>query len=577
MNRLIQYLKPYLPKMALGLTIKFTGTIMDLFIPWILAFMIDTIVPKRSVAQILMWGGLMLVCAAVALVANIMANRMATRVAAETTRRIRHDLFSKITFLSCGQIDDYTIPSLVSRLTSDTYHVHHMVGMMQRLGVRAPILLLGGIIMTVSLDPALALVLLSIQPLIFITVYLVSKKGIPLYGKLQSAIDEMVRSLRENITGVRIIKALSKTEHEKRRFSEVNSETVRREKRVGRTMALTNPMMNLYLNIGLTLVILAGAYRVNSGLTQPGVVIAFLTYFTIILNAMLSISRIFILSSKGLASFGRIVEVIDAPEDLAIESHPLRDTDAHIEFDHVTFSYHKNQPNLTDISFKLGRGETLGIIGPTGSGKSSIVKLLLRFYDVDSGGIYIGGANVKAIPRNKLHKMFGIVFQSDILFADRIRENIDFGRGLEIEQIMASTDMAQAGEFIDSLADGIEHTLTIKGANLSGGQKQRLLISRALAGSPDILILDDSSSALDYRTDARLRQALSTHFEATTTIIIAQRISAIKHADHILVLEEGEIIGSGKHDDLMASCESYREISESQMGGEPDVEANAKP
>lgn len=575
MKRLFEYLSPYLPKMTLGLGIKFIGTIMDLFIPWILAYMIDAIVPKRSISLILTWGGMMLGCAAIALVANIVANRMATRVAAETTRRIRHDLFSKIAFLSCGQIDNYTIPSLVSRLTSDTYHVHHMVGMMQRLGVRAPILLLGGIIMTVSLDPALALVLLSIQPLIFITVYLVSKKGIPLYGRLQSAIDQMVRSLRENITGVRIIKALSKSEHERARFSDVNAETVKREKRVGWTMALTNPMMNLYLNIGLTLVILMGAYRVNSGLTQPGVVIAFLTYFTIILNAMLSISRIFILSSKGVASFGRIVEILDTPEDLAIETHPTRSTDAHIEFDHVTFSYHKNQPNLTDISFKLKRGETLGIIGPTGSGKSSIVKLLLRFYDVDSGGVYIGGSNVKAIPRDKLHKMFGIVFQNDILFADRIIENIDFGRGLAIEQIMASTDMAQAGEFIDSLSDGLDHTLTIKGANLSGGQKQRLLISRALAGSPDILILDDSSSALDYRTDARLRHTLNAHFEETTTIIIAQRISAIKHADHILVLEEGEIIGSGTHEDLMSSCESYREISRSQMGGEPDVQTTA--
>ena len=567
MKRLLNYLSPFLPKMTLGLLIKFIGTIMDLFIPWILAHMIDKVVPMKDVALIFRWGLMMLGCASVALVANIVANRMASRVAAETTRQIRHDLFSKISFLSCGQIDDYTIPSLVSRLTSDTYHVHHMVGMMQRLGVRAPILLLGGILMTMSLDQTLALVLFSIQPFIFITVYLVSKKGIPLYGKLQTAIDQMVRSLRENITGVRIIKALSKSEYEKERFSEVSGEVVRREKRVGQTMAITNPMMNLYLNIGLTLVILAGAYRVNSGLTMPGVVIAFLTYFTIILNAMLSISRIFILSSKGIASFGRIVEIIDAKEDLRIEETPKMDTTSHIVFDHVTFSYHKNQPNLSDISFELKQGQTLGIIGPTGSGKSSIVKLLLRFYDVDSGGIYIGGDNVKAIPREKLHKMFGIVFQNDILFADSIIENIDFGRRLPIERIMSSTDMAQAGEFIDSLADGLDHTLTIKGANLSGGQKQRLLISRALAASPEILILDDSSSALDYRTDARLRSAINTHFEQTTTIIIAQRISAIRHADHIIVLEDGEIIGSGNHEALMSSCESYIEISKSQMGG----------
>ncbi len=573
MKRLILYLKPYIPKMTIGLFIKFIGTIMDLLIPWILAHMIDAVVPTKRIQDIVLWGGAMILCATVAVIANIVANRMASRVAAETTRRIRHDLFSKITYLSCGQIDTFTIPSLVSRLTSDTYHVHHMVGMMQRLGVRAPILLLGGILVTISLDPALSLVLIAVQPLIFLTVYLVSKRGIPLYNKLQQAIDDMVRSIRENITGIRIIKALSKTDYEKKRFSDVSYEVVKREKRVGMTMSITNPMMNLFLNVGLTFVILIGAYRVNDGLSQPGVVIAFLTYFTIILNAMLSISRIFVLTSKGLASFERIAEVIDAPEDLHIEEETevdagCVDADTHISFDHVTFSYHKNQANLSDISFKLKRGETLGIIGPTGSGKSSIIKLLLRFYDTDEGAIRIGGRNVKSIPREELHKMFGIVFQNDILFADTIAENIDFGRGLPIEKIMFSTDLAQAGEFIESLSEGWNHNLTIKGANLSGGQKQRILISRALAADPQILILDDSSSALDYRTDAKLRSTLNQHFQETTTLIIAQRISSIKYADHIIVLEDGAIIGSGNHETLMKTCESYQEIAKSQMGGD---------
>ncbi len=573
MKRLFLYLKPYLPKMTLGLFIKFVGTIMDLLIPWILAYMIDTVVPTKQIQDIVLWGGAMILCASVAVVANIVANRMASRVAAETTRRIRHDLFSKITYLSCGQIDTFTIPSLVSRLTSDSYHVHHMVGMMQRLGVRAPILLLGGIIVTVSLDPALSLVLIAVQPFIFLTVYLVSKRGIPLYNKLQQSIDDMVRSIRENITGIRIIKALSKTAFEKQRFSLVSQEVVNREKRVGMTMSITNPMMNLFLNVGLTIVILVGAYRVNDGLSQPGVVIAFLTYFTIILNAMLSISRIFVLASKGLASFNRIAEVIDAPEALHIEEDSFDETafidkSIHIEFDKVTFSYHKNQADLSDISFRLKQGETLGIIGPTGSGKSSIVKLLLRFYDADEGAIRIGGRNVKSIPSEALHKMFGIVFQNDILFADTIAENIDFGRGLPIEKIMFSTDLAQAGEFIESLSEGWNHNLTIKGANLSGGQKQRILISRALAADPQILILDDSSSALDYRTDAKLRSTLTQHFQETTTVIIAQRISSIMYADHIIVLEDGKIIGSGNHETLMKTCEGYQEIAKSQMGGD---------
>ncbi len=568
MKRLIEYLKPSLSRMSVGLIIKFLGTIMDLLIPWILAHIIDDVAPQKNTQLIFVWGGAMILCAAFAVLANITANRMASKVAARTTRQIRHDLFSKITYLSCNQIDTYTIPSLISRLTSDTYHVHHMVGMMQRLGVRAPILLLGGIMVTLALDPALAMVLIGIQPFIFITVYIVSKKGIPLYNNLQNAVDMMVRSVRENITGIRIIKALSKTDLEKQKFAQVSNEVVRREKKVGVTMAITNPMMNLYLNIGLTLVILVGAYRVNAGLSQPGVVIAFLTYFTIILNAMLSISRIFILASKGLASFNRISEIIDAPEELMIEETPLKDDDFHISFDHVTFSYHKNQANLIDLNFKLKAGQTLGIIGPTGSGKSSLIKLLLRFYDVDQGGIYIHGRNVKSIPRDELHKMFGIVFQNDILFADTIAENINFGRDLPQEQIVFSTQLAQAGEFIDTLADGWLHRLSIKGSNISGGQKQRILISRALAANPQILVLDDSSSALDYRTDANLRKSLNAHFENTTTLIVAQRISSIMHADHIIVLEEGSIIGSGTHETLLKTCESYRAISLSQMGGE---------
>lgn len=570
MKRLLMYLRPNLSRMSVGLVIKFLGTIMDLLIPWILAHIIDEVAPQKDTRLIVMWGGAMVLCAAFAVLANITANRMASKVAARTTRQIRHDLFSKITYLSCNQIDTYTIPSLISRLTSDTYHVHHMVGMMQRLGVRAPILLLGGIMVTLALDPALAMVLIGIQPFIFITVYIVSKKGIPLYNSLQNSVDIMVRSVRENITGIRIIKALSKTDFEKEKFTQVSSEVVKREKKVGMTMAITNPMMNLYLNIGLTLVILVGAFRVNAGLSQPGVVIAFLTYFTIILNAMLSISRIFILASKGIASINRITEIIDAPEELAIEETPVKDGDYHISFDHVTFSYHKNQANLNDLHFKLKAGETLGIIGPTGSGKSSLIKLLLRFYDVDQGGIYIHGRNVKSIPRDELHKMFGIVFQNDILFADTIAENIDFGRGLPQEQIAFSTQLAQAGEFIDSLADGWLHNLSIKGSNISGGQKQRILISRALAANPQILVLDDSSSALDYKTDANLRKSLNAHFENTTTLIVAQRISSIMHADHIIVLEDGYIIGSGTHTDLLKTCESYREISQSQMGGEPD-------
>lgn len=567
MKRIFPYLRPYLPRISLGLAIKFTGTIMDLLLPWILSYMIDDVVPLKEVPRIVFWGGAMVACAAVALITNIVANRMASWVAQHTTEALRHDLFSKISHLSCGQIDSFSIPSLESRLTSDTYNVHQMIGMMQRLGVRAPILLIGGIFITLMLEPVLALILIAVLPLIALVIYGVSKKGIPLYTRLQQGVDAMVRTVRENVTGIRVIKALSKTDYEKERFSSVNSEVVRREKTAGITMALTNPLMNLFLNVGLTVVIIVGAFRVDSGLTQPGKILAFLTYFTIILNAMLSITRMFVMLSKGTASAERIREVLDTPEDLALLPSDDMDGAYHIIFDRVTFSYQKKEANLRDISFRLKRGERLGIIGATGCGKSTIVSLLMRLYDADAGEIRIGGQRVEAIPPEVLHTKFGVVFQNDILFADTIAENIDFGRGLSREQIEKAAACAQAMEFIQSLPDGFEHRLTAKGTNLSGGQKQRLLIARALAGDPEILILDDSSSALDYKTDSLLRQALARQYPGVTTIVIAQRVSSILHADHILVLEEGRELGYGTHPELMESCELYREISRSQMGG----------
>jgi len=567
MKKILTYLKPYLPKMILGLIIKFSGTIMDLLLPWILAYTIDDIIPQKDVRLILIWGVVMIFCSIVALVTNIMANRMASRVAKDTTEAVRHDLFEKISYLSSKQVDEFTIPSLESRLTSDTYNIHQMIGMMQRLGVRAPILLLGGIIVTLSLEPVLSLVLILVLPFIGLLVYLVSKKGIPLYTSLQQSVDFLVRTVRENITGIRVIKALSKTNYEKHRLSDVNAEVVKRDKKAGVTMALTNPMMNLFLNIGLTLVIIVGAYRVNEGLTPPGKIIAFLTYFTIILNAMLSITRMFVMYSKGSASADRICQVLDTPEDLKIESKNHVENGYHIEFNHVCFSYNKGNYNIEDISFNLKQGETLGIIGPTGSGKSTLIRLLLRLYDLDSGNIRIHGDDVRSISQEELHTKFGIVFQNDVLFADSIAVNIDFGRGLSREQIEAASDFAQAKEFINSFSDGYEHMVTAKGSNLSGGQKQRILIARALAAHPEILILDDSSSALDYKTDSLLRKALKLNFKNTTTIIVAQRISSILHADHILVLEDGKALGYGTHEQLMQSCESYKEINIVQMGG----------
>ncbi len=486
-------------------------------------------------------------------------------MAQHTTEAIRHDLFVRISELSCAQVDAYSIPSLESRLTSDTYNVHQMIGMAQRMGVRAPILLVGGILITLSLDPVLTLVLVCTLPFLALLVFSVTKRGLPLYRELQRKVDSMVRTVRENISGIRVIKALSKTDYEKERFAAVNREVVEQEKKAGITMGLTNPLVNLFLNVGLTAVIVVGAFRVNAGTTQPGAIIAFLTYFTIILNAMMGITRIFVMGSRGAASGGRIAEVLETPADLPVTPVEPQESPFHVEFDHVTFSYGKKENSLKDVSFQLKPGETLGVIGATGSGKSTLAALLMRLYDPDQGKILISGRPVFSIPPEELHTKFGVVFQNDVLFADTIYENIDFGRGLPEEEILKAARCAQAMEFIRALPDGFSHKLTARGTNLSGGQKQRVLAARALAGTPEILILDDSSSALDYKTDAALRKALREEYGGVTSVVIAQRVSSILHADHILVLDEGKTLGYGTHEELMETCEVYQEIAKIQM------------
>lgn len=568
MSYLINYMKPYFPRMALGLTIKFIGTIVELVLPWILSYLIDTVAPLNDVGLVVKWGLVMVLCAVIFVIANVTANRMASSVATKCTEKIRYDLFYKISYLSSAQVDAFGIPSLEARLTTDTYNVNNFISRIQRIGIRAPILLIGGIIFTLMLEPVLASILICILPLLGILIYRVSKKGIPLYTHVQEGVDDMIRVVRENITGVRVIKALSKTIDEQERFEKVNGEVAKRETTAGLTMSLTNPMMNLFLNVGLTIVIIVGAYRVNAGLTQTGEIIAFLSYFTTILMSMMAITRMFMLISKGTASANRLAEVFDTPVDLEVQPEDFMETEHYVEFKDVSFGYEKTKDyHIKNISFALKKGQSLGIIGATGCGKSTIVQLLMRMYDLDEGEIRIGGRKVSSIPNEELHQMFGVVFQNDVLFADTIRENISFGRNLSDEEILEASKHAQAYEFISMLPTQFDHMLTSKGTNLSGGQRQRVLLSRALAGNPDILILDDSSSALDYKTDAKLRQALKEHYADTTSIIIAQRVSSILHCDLILVMDEGKCIGMGTHEYLLETCKEYKEISDSQMGG----------
>lgn len=586
MRTVYKYIKPVLWPMIGGLTLKFIAAMFDLTIPYFLETIIDKAAPTGQINQVLFWGVVMLVCSVLALVTNVTANRMAVRNTSKVTKTLRHDLFAKISHLSARKTDEFTVSSLISRLTTDSYNVNDMLVRVQRIGVRAPFLLIGGIIITLTLDPVLTLVLVAMLPIIAVVVYFVTKYSVPIYTHCQQILDKLVRTVQENATGVRVIKALGKGEHERKRFDNVNAGLANENKKAGVIMAITNPAATIVLNIGLTLVVIVGARRVNSGLTEPGTILAFLSYFTIILNAMLGITRVFVICSKGSASAKRIESVLLAEDDMPIlpeeENAQTENADApHIEFRGVTFSYNKKEEtdglrpeerdyiknNLTDISFTLNRGQTLGIIGATGSGKSTIVNLLIRFYDPDKGTVLVDGRDVRCISREELCKKFGIAFQNDFIMANSIFENISFGRDLTEEQVNRAIVLAQAKQMIDELPEGTGYRLTARGTNISGGQKQRMLIARAVAAEPEILILDDSSSALDYKTDASLRKALHSSLPDTTTVIIAQRISSIMNADLILVLDEGSIIGRGRHSELMESCPEYKLIADTQMGG----------
>ncbi len=408
MKMILRLVKPYWRMLTISLTFKSVGALADLFLPWLIAYMIDTEIPKlqadstSNLNSLYMLGGWMVLIAFLGLYLNVAANRKAEMIAALSVKGLRHDLFSKIERLSANQVDQLTRPSLISRMTTDTYNMYNATASMQRLGVRAPVLLIGGVLMSLLLDPLLTLIMLAILPLITVIVYFTSRKGIPLYKKSQGYVDLLVRKLREYISGARVVRALSMSEHEMNAFDDANQNTVNAELKANITMAKINPMMNTVMNIGLVLVLIAGAYRIAEGQTEIGKIMAFVTYFTIILNAMMSITRVFVLASRATASGERIDEVLDMPIDMKdgteiVDKDPSKPI---IEFKNVYFSYNQKESNLKNISFKLYQGQTLGIIGATGSGKTTIINLLMRFYDVDSGAIEIYGKNIKDISQN---------------------------------------------------------------------------------------------------------------------------------------------------------------------------------
>ncbi len=583
MKFIFSYLKKYSRLILLTLIIKFLGTLGELSLPYILEHLIDEVAPTKSLEMALAFGSLMVFMALLTRMLNVSANRRGSKLAQMVTYEMRQDLFYHSIHLSGSQMDAFGLPSITSRMTSDSYNIQNFIRSMMAVGVRAPILLIGGIGITMTMDVGMSAILCIIAPIVIFCVVFLSLKGIPLFDRVQRLLDKVVRVMRENITGILVVKALSKEDYERSRFADANRDLTKAERTASIVMSLPGPTMQFFLNIGLTLVVLVGAYRVNGGLTKPGVILAFLTYFNLIMNGAMGLNRIFMMMSKANASANRIEAVVKAPNELApipLESAAVTESSAHIVFDRVSFGYGKTvtsgdsrhfdggqrQMSLNDIHFEIEKGGSLGIIGATGSGKTTIINLLMRFYDATSGHIFVDGRDIRTFALKDLRQKFGVVFQNDVIFADTIADNIRFGREVSQEELSVAAQDACASAFIERYDDGYNHPSAIHGANFSGGQKQRLLISRALAAKPEILILDDASSALDYKTDASVRKAIRERHGGSTTIIIAQRVSSIMTLDNIIMLDEGRILGCGTHQELLKSCPPYREIFHAQMG-----------
>ncbi|MBQ9306144.1 MAG: ABC transporter ATP-binding protein [Butyrivibrio sp.] len=576
MKLIFRYMKKYKVAVFAAIFIKLIGTMSELSLPYILEYMIDYVVPSKDLVQVVIWGLIMFAASIFCRQFNVMANRKAIYNAHKVSYDVRGDLFKKTANLSGDSFDEFTLPSLISRMTSDSYNVQSAVQQLQSLCVRAPMMLLGGVIMTLFMDFYLAMILIVMLPFLIGVVLIVSLKGIPIYTKVQQRLDSVVRIMRENITGIRVVKALSKADYEKRRFSRANEEMAKSDIRAGTVMAIPGPFMQLCLNVGLTFVVIFGAKRVNDGLMQPGIILAFLTYFNMITMGVMGLNRIFMSLSKASASADRIDDVLKGNDDWIKTDEESVEGDDFISFENVSFSYGKelNTDNefaggkrekaLDNISFSLKKGESLGIIGPTGCGKTTIINLLMRFYDPDEGSIRIEGKSISSFDKDELRSKFGAVFQNDMIFKDSLYNNIDFGRNISKDEIAKAIKDALADEYINALDKGLEYQADIKGANLSGGQKQRLLVARALAGRPQILVLDDSSSALDYKTDSAMRKAIKENHKESTLILIAQRVSSVMGMDKIMVMDNGKCIGLGTHKQLMESCSAYRETYEMQ-------------
>ena len=572
MFKLRRFLDNYKKEVIIGPLCKLFEAILELLVPLVMANIIDVGINElHDAGYVLKMGGLMVLLAAVGLTSALFCQYFASKASQGAGTAIRSALFRHINTLSHAELDRLGTPSLITRITNDTNQVQQNIAMMIRLLTRAPFIVVGSLVMAMTINLRLSLIFFAAAVLIGLTLWFVMTRSVPIYAAMQKKLDKIGLLSRENLAGNRVIRAFSKQKSEKERIDSATAEYEKIALRVSRLSALHSPVTYAVTNIAIIAIVWFGAVNVNAGTMHTGDIVALVSYMTQILLAMIVVANLVILMTKGSASAKRINEVLETQPGVVeattnyISINENSETPK-IAFQRVCFNYGDGDDELTDIDFAIQKGMTVGIIGGTGCGKSTLVNLIPRFYDATSGTVLVDGADVKEYRFEQLRQQMGIVPQQSVLFSGSIRQNMRWQKhDATDDEIIRALKIAQAYEFVEKLPDGLDSRVEQGGRNFSGGQRQRLCIARALVGSPKILILDDSFSALDFATDAALRRALAENTQDMTVIIVTQRCSTIKNADLILVMSDGQLAGKGSHDELFETCEVYRDICLSQL------------
>jgi ATP-binding cassette subfamily B multidrug efflux pump len=572
MIKLFRYLKPYRISITFVLVLIFLQSLSELFLPTLMSDIVDTGIMKGDTGYIVKIGAFMLLVTLAGTIVSIAASYLSSKVSAGFGRLIRSKVFGHVENFSLQEFDKIGTASLITRTTNDVTQVQTVLMMMMRMMVMAPMMCIGGIIMAVSKDAHLSLILVVVIPILAATIYGIASKGIPLFKVMQIKVDKLNLVLREALTGIRVIRSFNRDDNEKRRFEGANSDLTDTAIKVNKIMAWMMPMMMVILNFSSVAIIWFGGIRIDNGYMQVGDLMAFLQYAMQIMFSLIMVSMMFVMVPRAQASAVRINEVLNMEPLIKDkpQSHQVSMRKGYVEFRDVAFSYPgAEKPAIFDISFSASPGEVTAIIGGTGSGKSTLISLIPRFYDVSSGSIIVDGVDVREMTQEQLRSKIGFVPQKAILFTGTVTDNIRYGKeDVSEAEIKHAAEIAQASEFITGMKEGFDSPISQGGSNVSGGQKQRLSIARALVRRPEIYVFDDSFSALDFKTDAKLRAALKQETLESTVIIVAQRVSTVMDADRIIVLEEGSIAGIGNHRELMDTCSVYREIVSSQLSEE---------